>query len=329
MNICINCNLEYEDSASYCTACGRKLVKPQETKQATTFAPSGINADYLRSGWAWLKGLPKTTLAIAGVVALIGIVVASNVGTSGPLPDQGPRALADAFSAEKLEAAMPECSKVEESVNKGVDFSNAKKLLSKASSITDGRKAASAVTTSWYSTSLGLVGKYQDAVGASYVVEYQKLVREGTEVSSQEELAWSGEWSNYVLTSCDLLETYNTNKATLSELQDAAEGLRGLAASVPWYPDGYIETSSGVAMKWSSGGGCKFSSFGCWHMNVITKEGCSSGVYAAINIVDSAGTVVGFTNDSLPGLAPMQKARLEFTNTTDYDTAQFQELKCY
>lgn len=329
MNTCTNCNLEYDASASFCTACGRKLVKPQSKSEVSSFAQSSIYGDYLSLGWGWLKGLPRRTLVIAGALTLVGIILAANIGSQGPMMDQGPRALAVAFSADQLEASRPDCSKVAKSVNDGVDFANAKKLLSKAQSITDGRKAASAVSTSWYSVSLGLVGKYQEAVGATYVVEYQKLIRDGVDVSSQEQLAWSSEWSNYVLNSCDLLVSYNTNKQTLTELKDAAEGLRSLAASVPWYPDGYYETGNGVAWNWSSGGGCKFSSFGCWHMNVIAKDGCPSGLYAAINIVDSAGTVVGFTNDSLPGLAPMRKARLEFTNTTDYNSAEFQELNCY
>lgn len=329
MNTCNNCNRDYEDAASFCTVCGKKLTKLEVKNEVPSIAPASITGNFLSSGREWLKRLPKKTFAIAGAVALIGIGVASNLGSPAPLIDQGPRDLAGAFSADQLQNARPDCSKVAKSVNEGVDFANAKKLLTKAQSITDGRKAASAVSTSWYSTSLGLVGKYQEAVGSTYVVEYQKLIRDGIDVSSQEQLAWSSEWSNYVLTSCDLLVTYNTNKQTLGELQDAAEGLRSLAASVPWYPEGYYETGNGVAWNWSSGGGCKYSSWGCWHMNVIAKDGCPTGLYAAINIVDSAGTVVGFTNDSLPGLAPMRKARLEFTNTTDYNSAEFQELNCY
>jgi hypothetical protein len=44
---------------------------------------------------------------------------------------------------------------------------------------------------------------------------------------------------------------------------------------------------------------------------VISKNGCPSGVYGSLNIQKS-GVTLDWTNDSVPYLGPMEKARLAF-----------------
>ncbi|MHB8643965.1 MAG: hypothetical protein ACYDA3_13890 [Gaiellaceae bacterium] len=48
---------------------------------------------------------------------------------------------------------------------------------------------------------------------------------------------------------------------------------------------------SNVYWKWVNGGACQgYASNGCWHVEVITREGCTS--YAAVNANEYSGTTI-------------------------------------
>lgn len=52
-------------------------------------------------------------------------------------------------------------------------------------------------------------------------------------------------------------------------------------------------------------------------LRVVSEKGCPYGVYAAANVLDTSNTVIGFTNDYLPTLAPNQQAVLDFMVTAE------------
>lgn len=324
MKHCPNCDTDYTGDEVYCPRCAT-LLELAPTKDSESTAVPQPAAEGWRLFISFVKRLPQPLVAILAVILLAILWPLFTGKTSGEIPT---RSLSSVFSPKELKASMPNCAEIK-SVVISMDNKEISTLSTRVSGITDGRKAASALGTSWYSTAVGMSAKYVGKVKSAISPSFSALVKNSKTVSSSELFAFENDWDSYVLEQCKLTNVYKTNNAKAIDLKSSAEALTSLAASVPWYPDGYVETTPGLAWKWSDGGSCKFSSWGCWHMNVIAKDGCQSGLYAAINIVDTAGTVVGYTNDSLPGLAPMQKARLEFTNTTDYRSAQFQELKCY
>jgi len=82
-------------------------------------------------------------------------------------------------------------------------------------------------------------------------------------------------------------------------------------ASVGWWPEDYFSyyLDDSVAWKWvdrrCSGSGV------CWHVDVISRDGCNS-LYAEISVSDSSGKLVDWSNDSARGLLAGQVAELEF-----------------
>jgi hypothetical protein len=113
-----------------------------------------------------------------------------------------------------------------------------------------------------------------------------------------------------------------------SGLDARISALRELAANVPWYPKGF-NLLNNVAWKWTKGA-CTTSFGYCWTMEVISDTGCPNGLYAEVNI-SQGDTIVGYSNDVLGSLPPMQKAKLEFRDFGGSGTksAQLTKFNCY
>jgi len=99
---------------------------------------------------------------------------------------------------------------------------------------------------------------------------------------------------------------------------------------VTWVPDGYYAwpDDKSIAYKWISNAGNDCYSCRYWTMEVVSKYGCSDGVYGEMNI-EKNGVVVGFTNDTINYLGPFQAGRLSFETYIEGSiTADPTELKC-
>lgn len=100
-----------------------------------------------------------------------------------------------------------------------------------------------------------------------------------------------------------------------------------------WVPDGYDWHSDDFATKWVTNEGdwpCSDCNF--WKLKIVPHYDCYSGVYAEINMLDSAETVVDWTNDSLPSLSAGQTGLLVFENypfDDNIDSGQLTELTCH
>jgi hypothetical protein len=325
MKSCQRCDIEYSGQEVFCPTCGNRLETADisginlESFQMPRKAAATVSTNLNR----FFK--PRIVLAAIGVLLLLLIWISNSQGQT----QQNTQAsLSAKFSPSQLSAAAGDCSKVANAVN-SYNSKTSASLLKHIEAISDGRTANSALGTKWYASAVEMSAKYLEAVDAAAKPGLDKILPSTQQITWSERNSLAKQWNVYVLKKCGLSNDFKKNASTAASLKEAANGLSTLAASAPWYPDGYFVATEGVAWKWTTAGSCRYSSFGCWHMDVISQNGCPSGLYAAVNIVDSNGTVVGYTNDSLPGLGAMQKARLEFDNTTDYNQAQFQEIKCY
>ena len=99
-----------------------------------------------------------------------------------------------------------------------------------------------------------------------------------------------------------------------------------------WPPPGYTEwpDDSNIAYKWINQS-CT-GNYGCVHASFISQNGCSN-FYAAVNWLDAPanenGSVIGYSNNSLPSLGAMQTATLIFEDTSDNGkSAQMSEINC-
>ena len=99
-------------------------------------------------------------------------------------------------------------------------------------------------------------------------------------------------------------------------------------SSVGWWPEGYFSfyLDDSVAWKWADRG-CSGSGV-CWHVDVISRDGCNS-LYAEISISDSSGNLVDWSNDSARGLMAGQVAELQFLSFESGSlTGRLVELNC-
>jgi len=95
-----------------------------------------------------------------------------------------------------------------------------------------------------------------------------------------------------------------------------------------WAPAEYNVWSndSNVAWKWNNSKSC--DTYSCWHIDFISQTGCNY-FYAAINILDTNGNIVDYTNASLPALPALQAATLRFDNLQELGhEAQLASVSC-
>ena len=115
--------------------------------------------------------------------------------------------------------------------------------------------------------------------------------------------------------------------AAAAEAERLAEEQAALEAANAWIPEGWNQYDETTYWQWTDD--CDGSYTGCHGMDVITRDGCS-GLYVELQLLDSAGNAVGFTNDTLGSLDPGQVAKLDFSIYEDRAaSAKLAEINCY
>lgn len=132
--------------------------------------------------------------------------------------------------------------------------------------------------------------------------------------------------------SCGLSKALQSARALTRKSDALGERIIRQARLKPWYPKGYFEMDEGLAGRWISGASdpCGYGPR-CWYwtLDVTSKDGCPDGVYVAINMTNG-GSVIDWSNDSLPSLRARQTGRLQFyTYDLAADTAEISDVSCY
>ena len=100
-----------------------------------------------------------------------------------------------------------------------------------------------------------------------------------------------------------------------------------------WIPAGFTgyATDDNLAWRWGTKKetNCTYSSGSCWTVMVITKEGCPSGIYGEIAILDKSEVQIDYTNDTTTSVPVGSKVKMTFdTFNEEADTARLSELTC-
>ena len=114
-------------------------------------------------------------------------------------------------------------------------------------------------------------------------------------------------------------------KAYQEELE--AERIRN---DVTWVPSGYFAWTDdkSVAYKWISNAGNDCYDCRYWTLEVISKYGCSDGLYGEMNI-EKNGVVVSYANDTINYLGAFQAGRLSFEHYGEGShTGELTKLNC-
>lgn len=133
---------------------------------------------------------------------------------------------------------------------------------------------------------------------------------------------------------CGLTFQFSTAKGKATTVNELAADLYTEADNKPWYPKGFEEWNldSNMAYKYAinkGGDPCGYSACRYGKYEVISQDGCPSGIYAEMNFMDAGGTVVDWSNDTVSYLEPMQKALLTFVSySAPGGTIRLTEINC-
>ena len=136
-----------------------------------------------------------------------------------------------------------------------------------------------------------------------------------------------------VVEGCGIDAEYTALIAASQGLDNKLSTLRTRAQNLPWYPKdfGTWYGDSTLAWRWAEKGefNCSYGDR-CQAIFVASKSGCPSGLYAKINILDSSGVVVDYSNDLLSGIRAGEVAKMQFEFfTRGAGSTRLEELNCY
>ena len=114
--------------------------------------------------------------------------------------------------------------------------------------------------------------------------------------------------------------------STASSETTAAASSEPTVDAAPWFPAGYTEVQDGIAFKWITPS-CDYGK--CNQASLIIRDGCPSSLYVETTEFDSTQTQIGFSNDSVGAVAPMQKVKMTFHASDQTRTMQFAKVSCY
>lgn len=335
---CKQCGAQLAPGIKFCTTCGQAVIadvsQPVAQMDTTT---SNYNFNAFEPDPLTKKKPPFKWIALgaAAVVAVLVAVISISAAEDAKYlkPENSPE-LATSLSAIKVDAAAQDkCSALAATIP---GESTIQALISRTGvmnrygSGAARRASAFLSATSWIdSTEITDISAAMDdaLVGAlDDVIAKTPTIRESDRGAFAE--LWASEFKTLALSKCGLESQMASAIAAQSGFSSAKDNLETLAASVPWYPDGYTEWSddSNVAWKWDNGRSCSYDY--CWHVDVIAQTGCASGVYVELNILDSADNVTDYSNGTLSSLGPMQKGIVEITNSYNA-TGQVTKISCH
>jgi hypothetical protein len=139
---------------------------------------------------------------------------------------------------------------------------------------------------------------------------------------------WNEVMGEAILKECESLRDYPVVLSQVTELQNELDRIRGLSQNIPWYPDGFSTYTQDIAYKFVTGRGCDYSSASCWNIDVVSKLSCSY-LYVELNILDSSGAIIDYTNDAARNVAAGQVVKLSLATFNDSaSTGEITQITC-
>ena len=322
---CPHCDADVDSAFDYCPKCGKGVYSSWTSESdpvASTKTSSG------RRTWIW---------AVAAVAVIAAIIAANTPNPFRSKMEFNDAKFSENFDSSEVKSATGSaCADISALVN-SVElkkYNDRLKSLKLASTFSPRKALTYSKGRDWLS---------ETNAATQVEVSYKQIA-----VSHLERLIkakypkLSLVWVNYQLThmatsfqaaidsACPAdVSAYGSIQTTLSSYDSERSTVRELAASVPWYPNGYNQyyEDSNLAWKWYRTS-CNLGD-SCWHMKVIAEAGCYNGLYGEINILDGSGGIIDYSNDTVPRLGGGQVAVLEFsTYDSNASTGQLARLSC-
>ena len=139
--------------------------------------------------------------------------------------------------------------------------------------------------------------------------------------------SWGQALKTTLIENCEKGTSFTEIEEKFLALKFEVNRVRTLYANLPWYPDGFELFDTNIAYKLAKGRGCDY--FDCWNYDVVTKVSCSS-LYVEMNMFESSGAIIGFTNDSARNVSAGQVVKMRFDDPYgDATSGRITEMSCY
>jgi hypothetical protein len=333
---CDKCGASNFQQNSFCVSCGSPITTPPPTPEPYP-KPPVVSEPYTSDPSDEQRPKSRRPLAIV----LISIL-AIGLGFGGTevyeqwnearLERLAQETLVEAFGSDVLKRSVTSCSRIADVVE-NIPEQQIAAYAESLEGITDPRQAL-AISQGGDFPSRPYTPGYRESVETEVMRGLTTLFRE----SERDDIApaaqivrWESEWTDFALSYCGARDQYQSNIQILVAADRSIDRIATMAANAPWYPEGFSEYSANLAYRWSTNEGgwpCNNCSF--WKMTVLTKTGCTSGLYGEINIL-RGNSVVDWTNDLIAYLGPGETAvltykRYPYSSTL---TGQLVQLSCY
>ena len=342
---CSKCGAQIGQGINFCMTCGQAVatgVQQQQPIPTTTASPEPTYDfnPFEQGNQTPPRKFPVKWIAL-GAGALVAIEAATAVivavDNARYLNPEASPALESSLSPVKVEeAALAICSDLETAMP---TEATVQALLTRTASINkynggDARRAQKFKNGASWLDSFEITDINAALEDAAYgalddVIAKTENIRERDRGAFAD--LWQTSFVTFALETCGLQARSDAAISAQAGFTSARDSLTVLAASVPWYPEGYYEWAddSNVAWKWVDVYDCSYADW-CWKAKIISANGCSDGLYAEINILDGADNVVDYTNDTVSSLGPMDTALLEFgTFNSVHAAGQMSKISCH
>lgn len=351
---CEVCEDERPAEATFCHKCGSKVTRrmPDRELESQEAEPelvgiisTAVPKRQRKKQRVIVASFVFALLAAAGTYGLVTTIhqqreeqqAAEEAAAAAEAAAEKQRAeaetLLDAFGEQNVLSYLPSCEQIE-----GLASSDSEKweeATSELGSVREAREAERLLASvrSAYGVLDGAdVEAYANGFEQGLLEGLDSLFDSSTrdeEAPAAQLIRWESEWLTLARDSCPI-EFMAFDRAFSSLTKSAAkfERVGTLASQVPWYPEEYSELVPGIAFKWVD---ARADCYNCyqWDADFISQTTCNS-VYAEVDILDSSGRVIGWTNDTLRSVRAGEVGRLTFQTYRGSGilSARFSEFNC-
>ncbi len=320
--------------ARFCSTCGATLFE-DDSKESLS-AQKKKSDIFTDVNLIWFQKDRKRFLTL-GTVALVLLSLATSILNSEKRneitqTDYMPLLKQDT-NLEMSQLEICERLKGRADILAGANAELLEKINSYDGATTDGRIAAEFLRSTPLSTSEKYLEKFRREIQTVVINALSQKFTADLSADLQKML------TNDSILLCERQSKWATSEKIIDQesaattLDAAVSAIVAGAKSVPWYSEGFEAFNSEIAIRYLSTNeySCDFSFGNCASIDVITKFGCSDGLYAESNLMNNAGVVVDWSNDTLPYLAPNQIANLKFAYGISVSGGKFEvtEINCY
>jgi hypothetical protein len=322
MVFCLACGLVAPDAAKFCPACGAEIqiTKPESSNGENLIHEAlGNVADSPRP-----RSKAPLIWGVGTFLVVIVLIIAVLSGGGSNTDTTGGGSNTDTTSSNGSQyltsQGQPSTSDLVSAFSSGLDLNINQEDVARGITFPSISKSVDVWSAPYFSLLIYPSADEQTADSTNFQSDYSSLNSSRSWESCQNfVVVFSPEMQSKV-------DSVVAKWCTSSSPSPASE-----APSNSWYPSGYSEVSKGVAFKSLPLGSylCDAGTI-CLEAYVEVKGGCSDSLYAEVNFLDSAGTIVDNGNHMSGVVPPKTPVLMTFSTTNpNAQTYKITTTNCY